>query len=586
MAIPRPASSSVEVGQEDSMGDNMTAGRRTPFEFASEQHLGTDISDERTTLLANGLDKAEVEDFSSLPWWKRPSVFWLLPPLLPFTLAFGGVAVPKINLLLTLICREYFSDRAEKDITFTYAPVIFGVENPQCRIPEVHALVSRFQLVMNLIAGILSAVVSPKLGELSDGYGRTKIIGLCTLGTCLGEVITALVATFPDTLPVNLFLLGAFFDGMFGSITAAVALTQSYAADCTPANKRNVSFGYFHGVLFIGIALGPLSASYLIKATGDVRLIFYAVVACQAILPIFISFIAPESLTKERQKRNREKRNIKPLDINKLRLQDFNPLHLLKPLAVLLPVTDKTVSKTAAEKTRVKLVQRNLIILAAIDTALFGVSMGTMSTLILYVEYVFGWGNIESSLFVSVSSTVRVIVLLGVLPLLTRWIRNRRNSSLSESQTNRGSDKLDIGIIRVSILFEFLGYAGFSLVKTGPLMVLCGVLNAMSAMASPTINSTLTKHLPSDRTGQLLGAVGLLHALARVIAPTVLGFVYSWTVGKLTQTVWILLASLLFVSFISCWFLLPHIYLPESMVEHSPSSDDTERSPDHLDERI
>ncbi|KMQ46821.1 hypothetical protein A7C99_4690 [Trichophyton rubrum] len=583
MAIAKPVSSSVELGLEESMIDNMTAGRRTPFEFASEPHLGTDISDERTTLLAHELDETEVEDFSSLPWWKRPSVLWLLPPLLPFTLAFGGVAVPKINLMLTLICREYFSDRAAKDTTFTYAPVILGAENPQCRIPEVHALVSRFQLVMNLIAGILSAVVSPKLGELSDGYGRTKIIGLCTLGTFLGEVITALVATFPDTLPVNLFLLGSFFDGMFGSITAAVALTQSYAADCTPANKRNVSFGYFHGVFFIGIALGPLTASYLIKATGDVRVVFYAVMACQVIMPIFISFIAPESLTKERQKRNREKRNIKPLDINKLRLQDFNPLHLLKPLAVLLPVTDKAVSKTGAGKTRVKLVQRNLIILAAIDTALFGVSMGTMNTLILYVEYVFGWGNIESSLFVSITSTVRVLVLLGVLPLLTRWIRNRRNNTLSEAQTNCGSDKLDIGIIRVSILFELLGYAGFCLVKTGPLMVLCGILNAMSAMASPTINSTLTKHLPSDRTGQLLGAVGLLHALARVIAPTVLGFVYSWTVGKLTQTVWILLASLLFLSFISCWLLLPHIYIPGSS---SSNSDNTEQPSEHLEESI
>lgn len=74
MAIAKPVSSSVELGLEESMIDNMTAGRRTPFEFASEPHLGTDISDERTTLLAHELDETEVEDFSSLPWWKRPSV--------------------------------------------------------------------------------------------------------------------------------------------------------------------------------------------------------------------------------------------------------------------------------------------------------------------------------------------------------------------------------------------------------------------------------------------------------------------------------------------------------------------------------
>lgn len=38
------------------------------------------------------------KDFEGLPWWRRPSVFWLLGPFVMFTLAFGGVMVPKLNL--------------------------------------------------------------------------------------------------------------------------------------------------------------------------------------------------------------------------------------------------------------------------------------------------------------------------------------------------------------------------------------------------------------------------------------------------------------------------------------------------------
>lgn len=38
------------------------------------------------------------KDFKGLPWWHRPSVFWLLGPFILFTLAFGGVMVPKLNL--------------------------------------------------------------------------------------------------------------------------------------------------------------------------------------------------------------------------------------------------------------------------------------------------------------------------------------------------------------------------------------------------------------------------------------------------------------------------------------------------------
>jgi hypothetical protein len=37
-------------------------------------------------------------EFAGLPWWRRPSVFWLLGPFFLFTLAFGGCLVPKLNL--------------------------------------------------------------------------------------------------------------------------------------------------------------------------------------------------------------------------------------------------------------------------------------------------------------------------------------------------------------------------------------------------------------------------------------------------------------------------------------------------------
>ncbi|KAK2749813.1 hypothetical protein FQN57_005227 [Myotisia sp. PD_48] len=555
-----------------------------------------EISDERTRLLAGHEragsispsivqkdvlkqgNTAQSYDFSSLPWWKRPSVFWVLPPLLLFTTAFGGVAVPKINLVLTLICRDYLSERSAMDPTFTHLPVVFGGENPQCRIPEIHARVSRFQLILNLVAGIFSAVVSPKMGHLSDGYGRTKIMGLSTLGTFLGETMTALVATFPDTFSVNVLIIGAFLDGILGSVTAAVALTQSYASDCTPPENRNVAFGYFHGVLFTGIAIGPLAAGYLIKYTGDVRLVFYAVLLCQIVFPIVVTFIVPESVTKERQKYNREKRNIQFPGAKNFRLSDLNPINLFKPLLVLFPAGDKTVSSTAIGKARMKKLQRNLIILAAIDTAIFGVAMGTMSTLILYAEYMFGWADFESSIFVSIVSTVRVIVLLVFLPTLTWFFRGRKSQTNDDQALkNNGSDTLDIAIIRVSILFDMLGYLGYCVVRTGSLMVLSGTVAAMAGMIAPTIQSTLTKHLPSDRTGQLLGAMGLLHALARVVAPTIFNLIYSFTVGTVPQAIWIGLASIIFLGFVASWFLVPHVYLPDSAIEHdetvSPAQD-------------
>ena len=74
-------------------------------------------ADESSPLLPreNGDDQRKPssfdEDFAHLPWYKRPSIFWVLFPFFLMTCAFGGVITPKINLILELVCKQYISDR-------------------------------------------------------------------------------------------------------------------------------------------------------------------------------------------------------------------------------------------------------------------------------------------------------------------------------------------------------------------------------------------------------------------------------------------------------------------------------------------
>ncbi|KMU72504.1 hypothetical protein CISG_09457 [Coccidioides immitis RMSCC 3703] len=369
--------------------------------------------------------------------------------------------------------------------------------------------------------GRLAAIASPKLGVLSDGYGRTKVIALATLGAFLGEVITVLVAARPDTFSLNFLLLGATFDGLFGSFTTAVALTQSYAADCIPPERRNVAFGYFHGVLFSGIALGPLIAGYLIRFTNNVLVVFYSVLGCQALFLFCITFIVPESVPKENQEYNRRKRKIQLLGANGIRpsWKDFNPLGLLKPLSILFPPETKSTA-LLPEKKNLRKLRRNLIILSAIDTSIFGVAMGTMSVLIIYAEYMFGWGNFESSMLVSLTSSVRVLLLLVVLPTATRFVRG----PASKRSHATGSDMLDIVVIRISVLFDMLGYVGSN--------------GSMGRDASPILQSPLTKHVPADRTGSFSEHVSCTRLL-------------DMTVATVPQTVFICLAGLIFIAFLA-----------------------------------
>ncbi|KAI9678471.1 MAG: hypothetical protein M1829_002069 [Trizodia sp. TS-e1964] len=478
--------------------------------------------------------------YDGLPWWQKPSVYWLLPPFVLYTLAFGGVIVPKFNLILELLCHDYFAEKSIRDPNFSYTPVIFGGnKNDQCRIPEVQALVSQFTLYTQLLAGVASAIVSPKLGQLSDRYGRKRFIAISALGNFLGECITLVVAINPRTISVYWLLFGSLLDGICGSFTSVMALTHSYGADCTSPSKRNVAFAYFHGALFTGIALGPILAALIIKATNIVT-IFYIALACHLIFIFWILVVAPESLTKERQAAAREKHE--SVEDNAGWTNKISSL--FSPLLVLYPTGEG--SSTA--------VRLNLMLLATVDALMFAVVMGSVPILVYYSEYKFGWKTLETSAFVSIVNTSRVCILVLVLPFITYLVKGRRSIP---SLRNLGSDWYDLAIIRVAVFFDMVGFLGYALSSSGTMLTVSGIIASVGGVGSPTLQSALTKHVPPERTGQLLGAMGLLHSLGRVLGPVVFNMIYSQTVASLPETVWICLAATFGIAFVLSWFIRP-----------------------------
>ncbi|KAL8827659.1 MAG: hypothetical protein Q9191_003053 [Dirinaria sp. TL-2023a] len=472
-----------------------------------------------------------AKDFEGRPWWDTPSMYWLLPPFFLFTLSFGGIIVPKLNLVLELICRDYLADTARKDPGFHFEPVVFGVDNQQCRqIVEVQRGVTSFTLWQGIIAGVLSAITSPILGRLSDLYGRKKILAFAGVGYLIAESLTIFVAKNPEMASVNWILVGYVFDGLCGSFTAAMAIVFAYASDCTAPARRSVVFGYFHGCLFSGIALGPLAAGYIVKLTGNLLIPFYVALACHTFFFLFIGFIIPESLSKKRQQQAREK-------LDATIAAQYPSKNWTSTIWVLFKDTNAFVSLSVlwpTGKGTTRALRRNLVLLAAIDTTMFGVAMSSMSIILIYAEYTFDWDTFMASVYQSIASTCRVTSLLVFLPIVVRILRGPK----SEQDHNKSDfDQVDLYIIRAAVAFDMLGYIGYTTVRMGPLFIFSGALASIGSIGSPTLSSAMTKHVPRDRTGQLLGAVGLLHALARVVAPTIFNTIYFLTVGKFTQTV-------------------------------------------------
>ncbi|KND93116.1 Nitrilase and fragile histidine triad fusion protein NitFhit [Tolypocladium ophioglossoides CBS 100239] len=498
----------------------------------------------------NGFD-----DFEGLPWWRTPSVFWLLAPFAIFTLAFGGIIVPKLNLILDLVCQQYFADRTLIDPKH---PIVLGSDNPQCRIPGVQKDVAAFILVLNFVTGGLSAIVAPKLGHMSDRFGRTKLLALASCGGILGEMLTILAAKFPQTINYRWLVLGAVFDGVTGSFTAGNILCQSYTSDCTPPSKRAVSIGYIYACLFTGLAFGPLLAAYFVKWTGSLLSIFYVVLGCHAFFMLFVGFVVPESVSKRKQVAAREKwqkeKEARATHVGPWAsmVHSSNPF---APLRILWPTGPGT-------STRLRM---NLVALAVCDAIVFGGSFAAGPVVILYSGYMFDWGNFETSRFVSALSMVRVVVLMGVLPIVNYFgrvrpaARRRELWGVNPEDKNSGADHLDTWILRVALVSDILGCLGYVFARSEALFFGSGMITALGGLGSATTQAAVTKHVPQERVGQILGAIGMLQALARVVGPVIFNGIYAATVETFPQAIFVALGGLFVIAFLTSLVIKPHI---------------------------
>jgi len=265
--------------------------------------------------------------------------------------------------------------------------------------------------------------------------------------------------------------------------------------------------------------------------------------------------VVPESLSSKRQLAAREKHRAESETPERgFAYGALDVANILAPLKILWPTGE-------GSSTHLRM---NLILLSVVDTIIFGVAMSSMTVVIYYSELMFHWGDFETQMFMAVANTCRVLSLVVVLPLLNYLLRIRhrrkvrRESGIVLEEKNSGSDNIDLYTIRAALLFEIVGYTGYAAARIGPAYFLGGLIAAFGGLGAPILQSALTKHVPHDRVGQLLGATGLLHALARVVCPAIFSPLYAATVKTFPQAVFVVLACCFGIAFIVSWFVRPH----------------------------
>ena len=98
---------------------------------------------------------------------------------------------------------------------------------------------------------LMQFIATPILGQLSDRYGRKKVLSFSIFGTALGYVLFA-IGIITRSLP--LLFASRILDGITGG---NLSVAQAVIADVTPPKDRTKNFAKIGAAFGIGFVLGP-----------------------------------------------------------------------------------------------------------------------------------------------------------------------------------------------------------------------------------------------------------------------------------------------------------------------------------------
>ncbi|KAG0285677.1 hypothetical protein BGZ96_010114 [Linnemannia gamsii] len=362
-----------------------------------------------------------------LPWYKRPSVLWLLPIFGMIWVTSGMLASSQGQFQAALLCREYLN-RQTSNITTTLATASGGVGSSflatvvkpgnECLAPEIQAFTAKIQALTEVINGLASMFSIAYYTSLSDKYGRKIIMVLALLNTLLLLGAFVLMSVYWDQIGLPLMILTGLVNGLLGGTTLGATMALAYAADCTEPSQRGLAFSWIHAALYFGLAVGPFTGGWISRATGTILTVVFIDIAVTSLALLLTVFFLPESLP------------------------SMQPEHLRRLFTTSSDVDAKNTSNSSAAAGAQPTESRaawyshvvqalrffkpngrntNLVLMAAISFLQMLAYRGTVSVIILYTNRLFDWKEYEDGVMFSLSSISRLVTLLIFLPLLVHF---------------------------------------------------------------------------------------------------------------------------------------------------------------------
>ncbi len=189
-------------------------------------------------------------------------------------------------------------------ILFPIMPLLLGNPGSEFYILPTGFSEQQGYLLLGLLTAIfplMQFLATPILGQLSDKYGRRKILLFSLMGTAIGYALFAL-AIFMKSIPL-LFVARA-IDGVTGG---NISVAQAAIADVTEPKDRAKNFGLIGAAFGLGFIIGPflggkISDSSLVSwFNATTPFILASILAVVNMISVY--FFLPETLANKREGR-------------------------------------------------------------------------------------------------------------------------------------------------------------------------------------------------------------------------------------------------------------------------------------------
>ena len=336
-----------------------------------------------------------------------------------------------------------------------------------------------------LMIGFISAayplgqfIGAPLVGRFSDRFGRKPLL----LFSIAGTFLSLLMLGFARSIVV--IMISRFLDGLTGG---NITVAQAYISDVTDEKSRAKGMGMIGAAFGLGFILGPASGGFLSHWGYAVPAFVSAGLSFLNLL--MISILLPESLPKEK------------------RVQHMSEVKRSHPLKGLTAAFAKPIAGP---------------ILSSI--IVFSLSMSMFESVFSLFA--------KQRLALSAQSTGFILAYVGVL---VAAIQGGGMGAL----TKRFRENVLVRFALITLTLSYIGWAFAPNVVV--LMIILLPLSLSSGILSTLLRSSLSKSVPANETGEIMGISAALESITRIVAPALGG----WLIGSLSSTAPGLLSALL-----------------------------------------